>query len=652
MLRVGQGVAFGALAAVPLLFLAVGLGAGGESLLSWLATWATAIVYLVGALVCAAGARASRSERPAWTWFAVACSLWAAANFYYAFFVSPDPIPLPSPADIGYFAFPWVVSIGLVQLARTRLSRVPGDLVLDAVIVALCAGAVGGALVFSAVDVETQAFGVVLTSLIYPIDDVAMIGVMVGVGMLLGWRLDRPLVLLGIGIIAITAADLIVATRVLSGDPIGGAWPNLGWTLGIGVIALAASTAAVAHEAVATRTVTRNVWVPEIAAAVALIVLGLGVLFDFSPVADVFAVAALAAALVRMHRSFRRAHALADSHRLALADELTDLPNRRCLLRDLQDTLDARTPSLLALFDLDGFKHYNDTHGHPEGDRLLVELATRLAHGVEAHGVAYRLGGDEFCVLTAAGSEGRNAIDTAGARLRASGPGWQVTATHGVVEIPAEADTVSDALRTADRRMYEEKDRRPVAARQQARDVLLSALGEQQPKLHAHTQDVTALAGAVAMSLGMSPREVDDVVRAAELHDVGKLAIPAEILDKPGPLDDAELELMRQHTIIGERMLSAAPALRAIAPLVRWSHERWDGTGYPDRLQGEDIPLGARIVAVCDSYDAMVADRPYRAGMAPEDALAELHRCAGTQFDPTVVDAFIGVLAAETAALG
>jgi HD-GYP domain-containing protein (c-di-GMP phosphodiesterase class II) len=147
-----------------------------------------------------------------------------------------------------------------------------------------------------------------------------------------------------------------------------------------------------------------------------------------------------------------------------------------------------------------------------------------------------------------------------------------------------------------------------------------------------------------AKRLGLGPADVETVGLAAELHDVGKAAIPDAILAKPGPLDDEEWAFMRRHTIIGERIVAAAPSLARTAPLIRASHERVDGGGYPDGLRGSGIPLGARIIAVCDSYDAMTSDRPYRAGMPAAEALAELRRCAGTQFDPAVVDAFATVL--------
>jgi two-component system, cell cycle response regulator len=137
------------------------------------------------------------------------------------------------------------------------------------------------------------------------------------------------------------------------------------------------------------------------------------------------------------------------------------------------------------------------------------------------------------------------------------------------------------------------------------------------------------------------------VARAAELHDVGKMAIPDAILEKTGPLDEAEWSFMRRHTIIGERILLAAPALRSAARLVRSCHERWDGAGYPDELAGDSIPLGARVVAVCDAFHAMTTDRPHRPRRSRAEALMELRRCAGAQFDPAVVEAFARVLERE-----
>jgi diguanylate cyclase (GGDEF)-like protein len=330
---------------------------------------------------------------------------------------------------------------------------------------------------------------------------------------------------------------------------------------------------------------------------------------------------------------------------VALTDALTGLGNRRRLLSDLENelaSLDPATPRILVLFDLDGFKHYNDSYGHPAGDSLLVRLAGQLRAAVEGCGRAYRLGGDEFCAIVGTDEQcGHAVVARATAALSECGEGFTVTSSHGAVLLGEEAREASAALQLADRRLYADKgERQRSVARAQVRDVLLQVVVEKEPELRAHIEDVADLAYSVGRTLGLTAAELDDMVRAAEFHDIGKVAIPDAILHKPGPLDEAEWSFMRQHTIIGERMLDVAPALAPVAKLVRWSHERYDGTGYPDRLASAQIPLGARIVGVCDAFNAMTSERPYSPAMSVDEALAELQRCAGSQFDTIVVDAF------------
>jgi HD-GYP domain-containing protein (c-di-GMP phosphodiesterase class II) len=171
--------------------------------------------------------------------------------------------------------------------------------------------------------------------------------------------------------------------------------------------------------------------------------------------------------------------------------------------------------------------------------------------------------------------------------------------------------------------------------------VLLRMLHEREPDLERHLDGVTRLAATFGKALALDAEEQDVVVRAAELHDVGKVAIPDEILHKGEKLTAEEWELMRKHTIIGQRVLDAAPAMSPVAALVRSTHERWDGEGYPDRLAGKDIPLGSRIIFICDAYNAMTEGRPYRPPLSREEALEELGRGAGTQFDPELVRKFV-----------
>jgi two-component system cell cycle response regulator len=174
---------------------------------------------------------------------------------------------------------------------------------------------------------------------------------------------------------------------------------------------------------------------------------------------------------------------------------------------------------------------------------------------------------------------------------------------------------------------------------------LLGTLSKQHPKLVEHVDRVASLGEALAIKLGLPESEVERTRLAAKLHDVGKSAVPAAIIDKPGPLSKDEWALVRQHTVIGERMLRATPEVAHVASIVRSSHERFDGSGYPDGAAGKDIPLGARIVFVCDSFDAMTSNRPYSEAKTTEVALDELKRCAGSQFDPVVVAAFADLLA-------
>jgi HD-GYP domain-containing protein (c-di-GMP phosphodiesterase class II) len=236
-------------------------------------------------------------------------------------------------------------------------------------------------------------------------------------------------------------------------------------------------------------------------------------------------------------------------------------------------------------------------------------------------------------------------VAAAATALSESGRGFMIGASHGLVVPAVEATSAAEALQIADHRMYEHKAGRSAARTSETRDVLMRILRERQPELHDHLNQVADLARATGRGLGLMREALDEIARAAELHDIGKMAVPDAILDKPGPLDEDEWAFMRRHTLIGESILSASPALVPVAKLVRSSHESFDGTGYPDGKAGNEIPLGARIVAVCDAYDAMTSDRAYRRAMSSEGALEELRRASGTQFDPDVVEAFISVVA-------
>jgi diguanylate cyclase (GGDEF)-like protein len=335
--------------------------------------------------------------------------------------------------------------------------------------------------------------------------------------------------------------------------------------------------------------------------------------------------------------------------RIGATDSLTGLYNRRRLMADLAVVYERRAQAALAIFDLDGFKDYNDRFGHPAGDSLLARLAGRLQATVGASGHAYRLGGDEFCVLV-------HLLDPDQLEARSRdwtsafsehGEGFTISASTGTALIPDEATDASDALRLCDRRMYMIKNSGRATAATQTKNVLLAALSARHSHLDQHLHGVAAVAVRVGHELGLTVDELEDLLYAAELHDVGKVAVPDSIVSKPGPLDEEEWEFMRRHTVIGQRILDAAPSLARVGVIVRATHEHVDGRGYPDQLQGERIPLAARIISVCDAYDAMTSPRPYRKTLTHPEALAELYRCAGAQFDAVVVETFVRVVGSE-----
>jgi diguanylate cyclase (GGDEF)-like protein len=332
----------------------------------------------------------------------------------------------------------------------------------------------------------------------------------------------------------------------------------------------------------------------------------------------------------------------------ATTDPLTGLGNRRKLTSDLRRAVRTATsdqPAMLTLFDLNGFKNYNDTFGHPAGDALLLRLGTALERTVATFGGrAYRPGGDEFCVI--ADATRRHELEAAACQaLSESGEGFAISTAFGSVVLPQDTDDATEAMRKADEAMYAQKHSGRASAGRQSSDVLLRALAERHPDLNDHFDGVAQLTEEVAQRLGVDGEELVQLRHAAALHDIGKVAIPDAIITKPGPLNDEEWAFMRRHTLIGERIIGAAPALAGAARLVRSSHEAFDGTGYPDALADVEIPLGARIIAVCDAFDAMISQRPYSRAKTTEEALAELNRCAGAQFDPGIVRLFEHVIA-------
>jgi two-component system, cell cycle response regulator len=610
--------------------------------------WTHVVVMAVGALAVLARALTSREERLGWLLIGGALLAWTAGEAYFTSVLwdlaSP---PVPSPADAGYLLFPVLALGGIVALACARVRGADRLMMADAATAALAAGAVSAALVFGAVVGVVGGDQLALaTNLAYPVGDLLLLATIVGIGGLQGWRVNRTWVLLALGCLCFTVTDGVYLVEVARGTWVsGGVW-DAGWWAAAPLWAYAAWTPAVARAARVGSTRSARDLLPLGFAAIALAILVAAAVQPVNLLAVALAAAALVASIARLHLTLR-AHTASLHHARgeALTDALTGLGNRRLLSTDLDERFAALSGDdalMLVVFDLDGFKHYNDVFGHPAGDAALVRLAARLRDSVGLAGRAYRLGGDEFCALLGPGDIGWAAqLARCSAALSEEGDGYAIGCSYGAILLPEEAADTTDAMRLADQRMYARKQDGRLSAIRQATDALLCAMAERFPDLGDHSAGVADLAAATAGVLGMNREEVEEVRRAAELHDIGKVAIPEAILAKPGPLEPGEWTHIRRHTVVGERIVGSAPALGRVAKLVRSTHERHDGGGYPDGLAGEQIPLGARIVAVCDAFDAMTHARSYRDAIDPELALAELQRCAGEQFDPAVVTAFV-----------
>jgi diguanylate cyclase (GGDEF)-like protein len=387
------------------------------------------------------------------------------------------------------------------------------------------------------------------------------------------------------------------------------------------------------------------------------------VLWERAPVLSVALVGPLLAIALYQRSTHRALRAM----RLALTDPLTGLGNHRHfherLQRELLSAEEQARPLTLCFVDIDDFKKINDRYGHPSGDRVLSQVAARLRQG----GEAFRLGGDEFALLFVDHDEGMalaaaNSIVERIATVDFDHIGT-VTVSAGLATFPMQGHGRDELIRLADSALYWAKEHgknrvrlyRPEvvelselkrlaagpdkAARYRAAASLAKAVDARDTYTGSHSERVGELSAKVATRLGLNAEQVELTRLAGSLHDLGKLAIPEEILRKPGTLTDSERLVLERHPQIGFRMLDSL-GVDPVADLVLHHHERWDGAGYPDGLRGEQIPLGARIIFVTDAYDAMTSDRVYRPKRSAQAALAELERCAGTQFDPGIVAAF------------
>jgi two-component system, cell cycle response regulator len=638
--------AIGVFSALLLAYATVILGALGDAgLQDFFGRWVYDAIVLGAAAIVLLRAALVAEERRAWLALGAGLLLWALGQTYYSTVLYyASPAPFPSPSDAFFLAFYPASYLALVLLLRARVAHLEPLAWVDGLIGALAIAALAAALIFPPVleALGGSALGVGV-SLAYPCADIVLLGLLFGGLGASRWRASGTWLLIAGALLLFAASDVVYlsvggqSTEALN-------LASVGWPLAFLLLAAASWLPGAPAEAAAESSERRRIVAPTVFAAIAIALLAFGSFQPIGAVAVGLGVACLLAVLVRLAITFEQNMLmLAHTRSEAVTDSLTGLPNRRHLVLDLEAALAARPAEdkVLALFDLDGFKAYNDNFGHPAGDDLLSRLGAELARAMGPFGRGYRLGGDEFCILASTRSAGGEEICLiAEDALSERGQGFSVSASWGSVSIPAEVATATDALRIADRRMYANKGRRADSARSQTRGVLLRVLHERAPELERHLDGVARLAASVGRQMGLDAEAQDVLMRAAELHDIGKIAIPDEILHKPEPLTESEWALMRKHTVIGERVLDAAPALRPVAKVVRSTHERWDGSGYPDGLAGKEIPLASRIIFVCDAYNAITEGRPYKRPLNREQALDTLREGAGTQFDPELVEVF------------
>ncbi|HYU61214.1 MAG TPA: HD domain-containing phosphohydrolase [Solirubrobacterales bacterium] len=344
-----------------------------------------------------------------------------------------------------------------------------------------------------------------------------------------------------------------------------------------------------------------------------------------------------------------RAALIEEQRRDAQTDKVTGLLNRLKLETDVAGVLSRpHGRQLLVLVELDDLHAQHERLGYAGADAVLRRVAQRLSHAVAPlGGRAYRADGNQFALLVPArGQEPGEIVIAATSSLVEDDDDLLIEPAHGAVALPDDASDPGLAFKLANHRLATRRQRQHRSASWQAHAALLAVQSARRPELRRDLRDLAYRVLAVGRRLGVEDDHLDDIVRAAQLQDIGLLAVPEAILEKKTALTEEEWAVIRSHPVVGGQILSAAPALGHVAELVRTSCEHFDGSGYPDGLTDEEIPLGARIIAVCVAFAAMTSPRPYRATpLGLWEAVEELRRNAGTQFDPAVVDALTQELA-------
>lgn len=338
---------------------------------------------------------------------------------------------------------------------------------------------------------------------------------------------------------------------------------------------------------------------------------------------------------------------------LSLHDSLTGLYNRAYFESELSRLEGSRDyPIIIISADLDGLKLINDTLGHKEGDRFLVAGAAVLKSALRSSDILARVGGDEFALILPqterpAGEEIINRIQERVQAYNLQKKGMPLSISIGLASAKSDHHSLEEAYRTADSLMYKDKLTRSKAARNAIIEALLASLFTREGMHEESSEKVQELSMKMGVRENLAEEQMANLMLLAQVYELGKVSIPESILNKPGKLTEQEWEVVRQHAEKGYRIASASPELAGIADLLLKHHENWDGSGYPLGLQGEEIPIECRILALANAFCAMISPRPYAEMLDQEAALREVERCAGSQFDPDLCDCFREIVKSE-----
>jgi diguanylate cyclase (GGDEF)-like protein len=632
-----------------------------------------AVAVLVGSI---RNLPAGRARLP-WLFLGFSQVVYASADicFYVSHNIFNDDA-FPALADPLYLGHYPLVVVGLIMLIQLRTPGRDLASLLDAATVAVAAALLSWLYLIGPQARTDEPFLVKLASVAYPVMDLAMFAV--ALRLILGpGRRPTSFILLAGNLLAIFTADTLYVMQQLNGTYQTGNFLDaiwLGGNLALGAAALHPTVSRVADRASA-EDIGLSAPRLVVLAGAALIAPATLLLQDsLGTLRDVPVIAAACAVLFLLAIA-RLAGLVADQRRLATTDVLTGLRTRRFfgaqLPFELTKARRAGTSLAVLIVDVDHFKSINDRYGHPAGDRVLIEVARRLRESVRHADFIARYGGEEFALVVP--EVGPQELASIGERLRtqvASSPiqvspdvGIDVTVSVGTAGYPRHGNSPAELITTADRALYAAKsqgrDRVVVgestpaglvpdvpSTRQSTMDLLvyLQRAADEVDGWLANTEHGRAVgrwSALVAAALGEAEPTVHRAEMAGRLHDIGKVLIPQAIWRKPSALSRYERQLVQQHSDYGYQLVSVVPGMLEVAEIIRQHHERMDGRGYPLGLAAPDILLEARIVAVCDSWAAMVAERPYHAALRPAQAREELLNGRGTQYDPDVVDVFL-----------